>query len=169
MRLELLLLGVLFLTACGHRAAPETGASVTGTGSAPAVPAERSHTPRIIALPFRLDVTVSAEAIEALDASGRRLAIEADYYGKTRTGAAPIRLGGERRQISARNQSITLPGAFDVALATREASGDPRVKVSAATEGASEGGPVLYCTEFDEALTIAVESGGHIHCELLSR
>jgi hypothetical protein len=45
-------------------------------------------------------------------------------------------------------------------------SGDPQVRVSAAVN--AEGGPVVYCTQFEEALPIAVETGGFIHCELLS-
>jgi hypothetical protein len=27
---------------------------------------------------------------------------------------------------------------------------------------------VVYCTQFEEALPIAVETGGYIHCELIS-
>lgn len=167
-RLTALLLPALLLAACGHSpdrddadAPASGGASATITA-----PGGGSYDPRPAALPFRLDVTVSSDVIRALDAAGAKLSIEADYFGKARRGEAPVDLGREERQISARNQSVTLAGRFDAGQVAREVSGDPQVRVSAAVN--AEGGPVVYCTQFEEALPIAVETGGFIHCELLS-
>lgn len=151
------------LAACGHTpapAGPDAGSADTAGGAAAV------HTPRFVALPFRLDVSVSSDVMRALDAAGVKLVVGAEYYGRPRTGAAPVDLGEERREIVVRDQSVTLAGRFDAALVAREVSGDARAKVSAAVAG--QDGPVVYCTEFDEALPIAVETGGHIHCELIS-
>ncbi len=165
-RLTALVLTALLLVACGHRGEP-AGAMVPAVSEAAAsLPVAGSHEPRPAALPFRLDVTMSADVRRALDAAGARLAIQADYWGKSRRGEDLIILGGETRDISARDQSITLAGRFDAGQVAREVSGDPKVKVSAGVN--TEGGPVVYCTEFEEALPIAVETGGYIHCELIS-
>lgn len=158
-------LAALGLAACGHTPAPAAPepASTPGAAASEAAPA---HTPRFVALPFRLDVSVSSDVMRALDAAGVKLVVGADYYGRPKSGIAPVDLGGEQREIVVRDQSVTLAGRFDAALVARKVSGDARVKVSAAAAG--EAGPVVYCSEFDEALPIAVETGGHIHCELLS-
>lgn len=167
-RLTTLLLPALLLVACGHSPDRDDGgapAAMTASATSP-LPATTAYDPRPAALPFRLDVTVSSEVSRALDAAGVKLTIEADYFGKARRGEALVDLGREDRQINVRNQSVTLAGRFDTGQVAREVSGDPRVKVSASVK--DEGGPVVYCTEFEEALPIAVETGGFIHCELLS-
>lgn len=172
-RLSALLIPAFLLAACGHSAEPGAGsAGVSGpaaaveTGSSAGSATGRVYEARPAALPFRLDITVSSEVIEALDAADVMLTVGADYYGDARAGSAPVNLGHEDRVISAGNKSITLAGRFDAGQVAREVSGDPRVRVSAAVRG--EGGPVVYCTEFEAALTLAVETGGYIHCELLS-
>ena len=164
-RLTAFFLAVLLLVACGHSREP-AGAMVPGVSEAASLAEAASHEPRPAALPFRLDVTMSGEVHQALDAAGARLAIQADYSGKARRGEGLVSLGAETRDISARDQSITLAGRFDAGQVAREVSGYPKVKVSAAVN--AEGGPVVYCTEFEEALPIAVETGGYIHCELIS-
>ncbi|MFN4025175.1 MAG: hypothetical protein ACK4MQ_10090 [Hyphomonas sp.] len=156
-------LALLGLASCGHAPAlPRTDAGSAGAAGGAAT----IHTPRFVALPFRLDVSVSPEVMRALDAAGVKLVVSADYYGRAKHGAAPVDLAQEQREIVVRDQSVTLAGRFDAALVAREVSGDARAKVSAAAAG--QDGPVVYCTEFDEALPIAVETGGHIHCELIS-
>lgn len=165
-RLTALLLPALLLAACGHSpGASERDAPASG-GAPEVVTPPSAFDPRPAALPFRLDVTVSSEVIRALDAAGVKLSIEAAYFGKARQGEAAVDLGREERQISARNQSVTLAGRFDAGQVAREVAGDPQVRVSASVT--AESGPVVYCTEFEEALPIAVETGGYIHCELLS-
>ncbi len=164
-RLTAFFLATLLLVACGHSREP-AGAMVPAVSEAESLPEAASHEPRPAALPFRLDVTMSGDVRRALDAAGARLAIQADYWGKSRRGEDLIILGGETRDISARDQSITLAGRFDAGQVAREVSGDPKVKVSAGVN--TDGGPVVYCTEFEEALPIAVETGGYIHCELIS-
>jgi hypothetical protein len=164
-RLTAFFLSALLLVACGHRSEP-AGAMTPAVSEAAGLPATGNHEPRPAALPFRLDVTMSGDVRRALDASGARLAVQADYTGKARRGEGLVTLGAETRDISARDQSITLAGRFDAGQVAREVSGDPKVKVSAAVN--AEGGPVVYCTEFEEALPIAVETGGYIHCELIS-
>ncbi|PKP82919.1 MAG: hypothetical protein CVT79_02405 [Alphaproteobacteria bacterium HGW-Alphaproteobacteria-18] len=161
----LFMLGFL-LAACGHSPEPETGTAGMAAPATTHAPDAVTYEPRPAALPFRLDITVSADVIRALDAAGAKLTVGADYYGKARSGDAPVSLGHEDRQISAGNKSVTLAGRFDAGRVAREVNGDPRVKVSAAVSDA--GGPVVYCTEFEESLAIAVETGGFIHCELLS-
>lgn len=174
-RMGALILTGLVLSACGQSRetrSAETGASEavpgpTVTVARPAGPdAPADYRPRMVDLPFRLDVTLSREVIEALDAADVPLTVEAAYYGRPRLGSDAVPLGVEARQIGARSQSVTLAGEFDAALVAREVAGDARVSVSASA--GPEGKPALYCTEFDEALPIAVETGGHIHCELLS-
>ncbi|MGE6697632.1 hypothetical protein ACQKH5_08080 [Hyphomonas sp. NPDC076900] len=167
-RLTVLLLPALLLAACGH-SPDRNDAAAPARAAAPEAeraPGPGAYDPRPAALPFRLDVTVSSEVSRALDAAGVKLTVEADYFGKARRGEALVDLGREDRQISVRNQSVTLAGRFDAGQVAREVSGDPQVRVSASVKG--EGGPVVYCTEFEEALPIAVETGGFIHCELLS-
>lgn len=164
-RLSGLFMSGFLLAACGHSAGPEN-ASVEISAPAASAAASRVYEPRPAALPFRLDITVSADVIRALDAAGAKLTVGADYYGKARSGDARVDLGHEDREISAGNRSITLAGRFDAAQVAREVSGDPRVSVSAAVSKA--GGPVVYCTQFEESLSLAVETGGFIHCELLS-
>lgn len=167
-RLTVLLLPALLLAACGH-SPDRNAADAPASEAAPAIAAGTAaggYDPRPAALPFRLDVTVSSEVSRALDAAGVKLTVEADYFGKARRGEAPVNLGREERQISVRNQSVTLAGRFDAGQVAREVSGDPQVRVSAGV--ARSAGPVVYCTQFEEALPIAVETGGFIHCELLS-
>ncbi|ABI78291.1 putative lipoprotein [Hyphomonas neptunium ATCC 15444] len=165
-RLSALLIPAILLAACGHSPEPDAVSAGVSAPVAAVETAKRVYEARPAALPFRLDITVSSEVIRALDAAGATLTVGADYYGEPRAGAAPVNLGHEDREISAGNKSITLAGRFDAAQVAREISGDPRVKVSAAVS--QEGGPVVYCTEFEAALTLAVETGGFIHCELLS-
>ncbi|MBA4227374.1 MAG: hypothetical protein C0456_12150 [Hyphomonas sp.] len=167
-RLTVLLLPALLLAACGH--SPDRNEAdapaPSGASAAITVPGASAYDPRPAALPFRLDVTVSSDVSRALDAAGVKLTVEADYFGKARRGEAPVNLGREERQISVRNQSVTLAGRFDAGQVAREVSGDPQVRVSAGV--ARSAGPMVYCTQFEEALPIAVETGGFIHCELLS-
>lgn len=167
-RLTTLLMTGFLLAACGHSPDPETPAMTAD--AAQVITAENSgqaYPPRLAALPFRLDITVSSDVIRALDAAGAKLEVNAHYHGKARrTSDARIDLGEEVREVRAGNLSITLAGRFDAAQVAREVIGDPRVMVTAAVK--QEGGPVVYCTAFDEALPIAVETGGFIHCELLS-
>lgn len=169
-RLSALLIPAFLLAACGHSSEPDAaGTGVSGpvaaveTGSAAG---SRVYEARPAALPFRLDITVSTEVIEALDAADVMLTVGADYYGEPRAGTAPVDLGHEDRDVRAGNRSVTLAGRFDAGQVAREVSGDPRVRVSAAVR--QEDGPVVYCTEFEAALTLAVETGGFIHCELIS-
>lgn len=160
----LVFLAGLSLAACGHAAAPERARPAEpAPAAAQALP---GHTPRFVALPFRLDVSVSADVMRALDAAGVKLAVTAAYYGAAKNGGQPVDLGEERREVVVRDQSVTLAGRFDAALVARAVRGDARVRASASA--AREDGPVIYCTEFDEALPLAVETGGHIHCELMS-
>lgn len=165
--LSALLIPAILLAACGHgpepdRAEAEAEAAAVVSGSETD---GLTHEPRMAALPFRLDVTMSGDVRQALDAVGARLTITAAYSGKARQGSGTVNLGMEEREISARDQSVTLAGRFDAAQVAREVSGDPRVTISAGV--ARSAGPVVYCTEFDEALTLAVETGGYIHCELI--
>lgn len=166
-RLSVLLIPAFLLAACGHSSEPKAArVEISAPATAASVTGKRDYEPRPAALPFRLDITVSSDVIRALDAADVMLTVGADYYGEPRSGTAPVDLGHEDRSISAGNKSITLAGRFDAAQVAREVSGDPRVRVSAAV--GQEGGPVVYCTEFEAALTLAVETGGFIHCELLS-
>ena len=164
-RLTALLLCTLLPVACGHSREPAS-ASEPAASEAAAIPVAGNYEPRPAALPFRLDVTMSGDVRRALDAAGAKLTVMADYSGKARQGSGAVSLGMEEREISARDQSVTLAGRFDAGQVAREVSGDPRVTVSAGV--ARSAGPVVYCTEFEEALPIAVETGGYIHCELIS-
>ena len=165
-RLSVFLIPVLLLAACGHSPEPEAAGTDMRAPATSSTASTQVYDPRPAALPFRLDITVSADVVRALEAAGAGLTVGADYYGVAKRGETPVDLGHEDRVVSAGNLSITLAGRFDAGQVAREVSGDPRVRVSAAVS--QEGGPVVYCTEFESALTLAVETGGYIHCELLS-
>ena len=77
-----------------------------------------------------------------------------------------IWLGGEMETIDPVNRSLTLKGQVDAARVAREVSGDARVKVMVFPVHAYTAEAAVTCTEFDEYLSIAVETGGTVNCTL---
>jgi hypothetical protein len=124
-------------------------------------------------LPYRLDMTFSPAASTALQRRGDQVIIAAVYYGAPRPGmrAAPpgVVLNEEIHAIEARNGAVKMQGAFDLDLATAATIGEPRVRVIAATALTGIPETLLACDTFDEALPLAVETGGTIHCELAGK
>jgi len=167
---QTLAIGALLLAACGT--APKDNAPLAGAAAAelPAGAAEAAHEAKMVALPFRLDVSFSAAALPSMRDAGARLSIVADYYGapkdKGMAGLDPhlgVWLGGDHETIDPSITAVTFSGVFDAARVARDITGDPRVKVVASPVRGAGG---VTCTEFDEALPIAVETGGFVHCTL---
>ena len=170
---QTLAIGALLLAACAT--GPKDAATVTGAPVAATVASEAGSAPlekKMVALPFRLDVTFSAAALKQMRQAGSSLSIVADYYGVPKNpgmaGLDPdlgVWLGGEHETIDPSATAVTFPGAFDAARVSRDVIGDPRVRVVASPVRSGAGGMVV-CSAFDEDLPIAVETGGFIHCTL---
>ncbi len=125
---------------------------------------------KMAALPFRLDLTFSPEAASAAMARGVPLIVQALYYGAPKPpfeAAAPpgVILNEEVYTTEARDGAVRIRGAFDLDLATALTVDDPRVQVTV-SQAAGPDITLLICDIFDEALPLAVETGGTIHCEL---
>ncbi len=157
------------LCACQSAPAPE---KVSG---APAVESARPTAQaqgKMAALPFRLDLTFSTDAAGAISESGVPVTVRATYYGMPKAGIFPseplgLILNEEVYTAEGRNGAVRVRGAFDLDLATAMTQGDPRVQVSVSAAPGT-GVDTLVCDIFDEALTLAVETGGVVHCELVA-
>lgn len=125
---------------------------------------------KMVALPFRLDVTYSAAALAKLREANADLGVSADYYGPPKdpgmAGLEPdlgVWLGGEMRTMDPGERSQTFKGEIDAARVAREVAGDARVRVTAFPVRAQA---EVTCAPFDEYLGIAVETGATVHCTL---
>ncbi len=176
-----LVLGALaaaLLTACGTFAKDEAPAAEAAASEAPgtqpaAKPAAPVFEPKLVSLPFRLDVTFSDAATAKLREANADLGVSADYYGLPKdpgmAGLDPdlgIWLGGEMVTIDPGARSLTLKGEVDAARVAREVAGDARVRVMVFPVRAYSAQAAVTCTEFDEYLSIAVETGGTVRCTL---
>ncbi len=161
----------------GCKSAPEKPAvaapPVTAVPATPDKPAAQKHEAKIVSLPFRVDVTFSAKALTLLQETGGLLGVTADYYGAPKNPSADgldpdlgVWLGGEMETIGAAPRSLTMKGQFDAARVAREVAGDPRVQVTAHAVRSPQAQDKMVCAGFDEALPIAVETGGTVHCTL---
>lgn len=174
-RYSLAVLAVALFAGCASP--PDSGTAKAETapiaGEKAAAMDAAEHEVKLAALPFRVDVTYSAGALDYLRASGAALSVVADYYGPPKrdgmTGLDPdlgVWLDGEHRTLDSSKRSATFVGEFDAARVARDIAGDPRVRVVAYPIRGTQGRGALACTEFDEALPIAVETGGFVHCTL---
>ncbi len=152
--------------------------AITGSapkGTAPAVSRAPAGESKIVSLPFRLDVTLSEAARKKLSETHADLGVSADYYGVPKdprmAGLDPdlgVWLGGEMVTIDPGQRSVTFKGQVDAARVAREVIGDARVKVMVYPVRAYSAEAAIICTEFDEYLSIAVETGGTVLCTLMS-
>ncbi len=163
-------LGAALFAGCA--ASPDTG-KAEPEAPAPVAEDAAEHIVKLAALPFRVDVTYSAAALDYLRESGASLSVVADYYGAPKhegmTGLDPdlgVWLDGEQKTLDSSKRSATFVGEFDLARVLRDIAGDPRVRVVAHPVHGTGGRGALACSEFDEALPIAVETGGFVHCTL---
>lgn len=175
----LLIAGCGLVAACASKpgkapdaAAPPPAAAQPAETGQPAAP---RYEAKIVSLPFRIDITFSAKALTLLQESGGQLGVSADYYGTPKDPSADgldpdlgVWLGGEMETIGAGPRSLTMKGQFDAARVAREVVGDPRVQVQAFAVRSAPAQDKMVCTMFDEALPIAVETGGTVHCKLKS-
>lgn len=151
-------------------AEPESGSAVTK----PAIPGEApAHEAKFVSLPFRLDLTFSDTALAKLQSAEAALGVSANYYGAPKTPDAPgldpdlgVWLGGEMETIDPSQRSVTFRGQVDAARVAREVKGDARVRVTVFPVRAVSGPANVTCAAFDEYLSIAVETGGTVHCTL---
>jgi len=158
------LLLAAILAGCGS--AP-TGAAATDRSAAASGPAPEA---KMVALPFRLDVTFTPAALARLSALEAGVKVSADYYGLPKAAGAArvdpelaVWLGGETFAIEPGARSLTFKGRIDAAQVAREVGGDARVRVTAVLERGADPAAVV-CAPFDEYLPIAVETGGTVHC-----
>jgi hypothetical protein len=125
---------------------------------------------RIARLPFRMDMTYSAGASAAIKASSAPFLVQARFYGVPRAGIKAsdplgVILGDEIYGIDGRDGPIRVEGRFDLDLATAKTQGDPRTQVTV-VDAMGRRSSAIVCEVFDEALPLAVETGGMIHCKL---
>ncbi len=158
-----LLLGAML---AGCASAP-SGAAAANRGAATSGPAPEA---KMVALPFRLDVTFTPAALARLSALEARVKVSADYYGPPKAAGSArvdpdlgVWLGGETFAIEPGARSLTFKGRIDAAQVARDVEGDAHVRVSAVSEGGADPAAVV-CAAFDEYLPIAVETGGTVHC-----
>ena len=171
-------LAAALLTGCGtlsrddssRAAMPKTDAPKTHPPAVPAAPVFES---KIVSLPFRVDVSFSEGALAKLRETNASMGVAADYYGAPKdpgmAGRDPdlgVWLGGEMETIDPSQRSVTFRGQVDAARVAREVKGDARVRVTAFPVRAVSGTADLTCAPFDEYLSIAVETGGTVHCTL---
>ncbi len=163
------------LTACGTFAKDDGPAKSAPASKvqAAAKPAAPVYQPTMVSLPFRLDVTFSDGALAQLREANADLGVSADYYGPPKDpgmeGLEPdlgVWLGGEMVTIDPGARSLTLKGQVDAARVAREVAGDARVRVMVFPVRAYAAQASVICTEFDEYLSIAVETGGTVRCTL---
>ncbi len=165
-----------FLAACSTQPAPKAGAAVVRETPAgqPAAPGEEpTYESKFVSLPFRLDLTYSDAALARLQAAGAALGVSANYYGAPRVPDMPgldpelgVWLGGEMETVDPSQRSLTFRGQVDAARVAREVKGDARVRVTVFPVRAVSGTADVTCAPFDEYLSIAVETGGTVHCTL---
>ncbi|MDP3459243.1 MAG: hypothetical protein Q8S09_08220 [Hyphomonas sp.] len=171
-------LAAALLTACATLAKDEAPAAEAAASEAPkaqpaAKPAAPAFEPKLVSLPFRLDVTFSDAALAKLRETNADLGVSADYYGPPKDPAMEgldpdlgVWLGGEMVTIDPGARSLTMKGQIDAARVAREVAGDARVKVMVFPVRAYSSQAAVTCTEFDEYLSIAVETGGTVRCTL---
>ena len=171
-------LAAALLTGCGTLSRDDSGSAAKPKSDAlktqlPAVSAAPVFEPKIVSLPFRVDVSFSKGALAKLRETNSDLGVSADYYGAPKDPGMQgldtdlgIWLGGEMETIDPVNRSLTLKGQVDAARVAREVSGDARVKVMVFPVRAYTAEAAVTCTEFDEYLSIAVETGGTVNCTL---
>ena len=161
------------LTGCGSvpdYAPPAAGAEQAQQAGAPRPPVAA---PKIVSLPYRVDLTYSSAARERLGALSAKMAVSADYYGAPKDPAGPnldpelgIWLGGEMEVLTAGRASVTLKGEVNATTVARDVDGDVRVRVMAfPVQGPAEANDIT-CDVFDDVLPITVETGAVIHCTL---
>lgn len=152
---------------------PETPVRA-GTAATPAAPdAAPAYESKFVSLPFRLDLTFSEAALARLQAAGSALGVSANYYGAPKAADMPgldpelgVWLGGEMETVDPSQRSVTFRGQVDAARVAREVKGDARVRVKVFPVRAVSGTADVTCAPFDEYLSIAVETGGTVHCTL---
>lgn len=168
------------ITGCGSTdkdTTPKTDAPASATspakGTVPAVYGAPAGEVKMVSLPFRVDVSLSEGARKRFAETNADLGVSADYYGVPKdprmAGLDPdlgVWLGGEMVTIDPGQRSVTFKGLVDAARVAREVNGDARVRVLVFPVRAFSGEAAITCTEFDEYLSIAVETGGTSHCTL---
>lgn len=160
-------------TLAGKNASPAPGAKPLPDGIPRQTSPGADSESKIVSLPFRLDVSLTDAARTALRESNSEVGVAADYYGAPKDPAGDgldpelgVWLGGEMEQMDPGQRSMTLKGQVDAARVAREVAGDARVKVTVFPVRAFGAPPDVTCTEFDEYLSIAVETGGTVSCRL---
>jgi hypothetical protein len=177
LNLALAALAAALLTGCGTLSKDDALAAERPISQPPANPGvaeEARFDPKIVSLPFRMDVTFSEGALAKLRETNADLGVSADYYGAPKDPGMPgldpdlgVWLGGEMETIDPGERSLTLKGQIDAARVAREVSGDARVRVMVFPVRAYSSQAGVTCTEFDEYLSIAVETGGTVRCTLV--
>ncbi len=158
------ILSVAILVGC---ASAPSGAAAADRGAATSGSIPEA---KMVALPFRLDVTFTPAAVARLSALGAGVKISADYYGPPKAAGSArvdselgVWLGGETFAVEPGTRSLTFKGRIDAAQVARDVEGDARVRVTAMMDDGADPAAIV-CSPFDEYLPIAVETGGTVHC-----
>lgn len=164
------------LAGCGTTETPRPDRAEAPVVAAPASPkpaVTQDQTVKLVSLPFRVDITFSAAALAMMQETHAELGVSADYFGVPKDPGADgldpelgVWLGGEMETISAANGSVTMKGQIDAARVAREVVGDAHVRIMAFPVRSYAAQSAITCTEFEEVLPIAVETGGMVHCTL---
>jgi hypothetical protein len=176
-KLAMAAIGAALFTGCASLArepvSPEAPAAQAEPPARPGAPKDQEAAPKIVSLPYRVDLTYSPAARDRLGALAARLGVSADYYGAPKDPAAAnldpelgIWLGGEMEVLRDARTSVTMRGEIDASRAAREVAGDVRVRVLAFPVQSPLAANEVTCETFDDVLALTMETGAVIHCTL---
>src|SRR5689334_9334699 len=143
MRTTFTALAVMALAAC----TPATSTEKPAETAAVVAPAEAAAGP----IPFSINVTVSAKAIEKMAKEGDQVRVSATYFGKPKPGVTPaadpsrVSLGDEEEVSAPASWVAKFSGAYDVAAA-KDIDGEPRVLINAVSTDIDRGKYPMECT-----------------------
>jgi len=124
----------------------------------------------IIALPFRLDISLSPDLADALVAAGQTLHVHLMVHARPKPGQpAPggrVVLGEDSRELAVRNQSLILIGRFDRDEAQRNTQGLQQVRIEVYSLPTGPQPVKINCPVFEAPLPITVETGAQVDCTL---
>ncbi|MFN3312876.1 MAG: hypothetical protein ACK46Q_05350 [Hyphomonas sp.] len=171
MKIVPVLLLMLLVSACGSLSSDRSRTPDPVEAAPERIATELPET-QPISLPFRLDIALSPDLADALDAAGQQLAVHTTVWGLPRDPAAQsgsmVVLSEDRQRLDVRNQSMILEGRYDKVQAARETADSPRVLITVINTPLEPDGPLMDCLAFEAPLFITVETGAQVDCNLAS-
>ncbi|MGA1343244.1 MAG: hypothetical protein ACO33A_09405 [Hyphomonas sp.] len=161
---------------CAQLAREQAPAAQAEPPARPGALKDPEAAPKIVSLPYRVDLTYSQGARDRLGETAARMGVSADYYGVPKDPAAAnldpelgIWLGGEMSVLRDARTSVTMRGEIDASRAAREVAGDVRVRVIAFPVQSPPAANEVTCETFDDVLALTMETGAVIQCTLQGR